>query len=114
MPLKACLDCVQRPPRSQKEGLTAYMRFPVYEALYFLNRNLQEIVGLLEQIKKSPGIPRQKFAAYQVEIQYLRAEATQDVLEVMNDAELEEAAKLARQKKAYSDSLRDLDDVYFE
>src|SRR6266436_5327327 len=90
------------------------MRFPVYELLYTLNRNLQEIVGILEQIKTSPGIPRDKFEAYQVEIQHLRSEATQDVLEIMNDAELDEAAKLDRKRRAYTDSIRDLDDVYFE
>ena len=90
------------------------MRFPVYEILYVLNRNLQESVGILEQIKKSPGIPRDEFEAYQVEIQHLRSEATQDVLEIMNDAELDEAAKLDRKRKAYTDGIRDLDDVYFE
>ena len=90
------------------------MRFPIYEFLYTLNRNLQEIVGILEQIKKSPGIPRDKFEAYQVEIQHLRSEVTQDVLEIMNDAELDEAAKLDRKRRAYTDSIRDLDDVYFE
>lgn len=90
------------------------MRFPIYEFLYTLNRNLQEIVGILEQIKKSPGIRSDKFEAYQVEIQHLRSEATQDVLEIMNDVELDEAAKLGRKKKVYSDSIRDLDDVYFE
>jgi hypothetical protein len=33
---------------------------------------------------------------------------------VMNDAELEEAARLGKQKKVYDDSIRDPDDVYFE
>src|SRR6266478_6083534 len=45
---------------------------------------------------------------------YLRSHATQDVLEVMNDTEIHEMAKLGKQKKAYDDSIRDLDDVYFE
>jgi hypothetical protein len=90
------------------------MRFPVYEFLYFLNRNVQDVLGTLEEIKKSPGMPRKSFEAYQVEIQYLRSHATQDVLEVMNDTEIHEMAKLGRQKKAYDDSIRDLDDVYFE
>jgi len=61
------------------------MRFPVYESLYFLNRNVEDILVILEQIKKSPGMPKNSFEAYQVEIQYLRSHATQDVLEVMND-----------------------------
>jgi hypothetical protein len=90
------------------------MRFPVYEHLYFLNRSLQETVDILEQIKKSPGIPRARFEVYKVEIQYLRSDATQCVLEAMNDAEIHEAARLGKQKKIYDDSVRDLDDVYFE
>jgi hypothetical protein len=32
----------------------------------------------------------------------------------MNDTEIHEMAKLGKQKKAYDDSIRDLDDVYFE
>jgi len=90
------------------------MRFPVYESLYFLNRNVEDILVILEEIKKSPGMPKNSFEAYQVEIQYLRSHATQDVLEVMNDTEIHEMAKLGKQKKAYDDSIRDLDDVYFE
>jgi len=87
------------------------MRFPIYESLYFLNRNIQDLVVILEEIEKAPGIPKRAFDAYKVEIQYLRSHATQDVLEVMNDKEIQEMAVLGKQKKAYEDSLRDLDDV---
>src|SRR6266404_3022292 len=104
-----CGDC----PGRGKKSLRA-MRFPVYESLYFLNRNVQDILVILEEIKKSPGMPRKSFEAYQVEIQYLRSHATQDVLEVMNNAEIHEMAKLDKQKRAYEDSIRDVDDVYFE
>ena len=90
------------------------MRFPIYESLYFLNRNIQDLVVILEEIKKAPGIRKRAFDAYRVDIEYLRSHATQDVLEVMNDKELSEMATLGRQKKVYEDSLRDLDDVYFE
>src|SRR5713101_3721257 len=90
------------------------MRFPVYESLYFLNRSVQDLLLILEEIKKSPGMPRKSFEAYQVEIQYLRSQATQDVLEVMNDTEIDEMAQLGKKKKAYDDRIRDLDDVYFE
>lgn len=90
------------------------MRFPIYESLYLLNRNLQETVDLLDRIQKSPRMPGQKFKAYQVEIECLRAEATQDVLEIMNDIEIHEAYKWSKQKKAYDDTLRDPDDVYLE
>jgi hypothetical protein len=32
----------------------------------------------------------------------------------MNDQEIDEMANLGKQKKAYDDTIRDLDDVYFE
>jgi len=79
-----------------------------------LNRNFQDKLVSLEENKKSPGMPRKSFEAYQVEIQYLRSQATQDVLEVMNDTEIDEMAQLGKKKKAYDDRIRDLDDVYFE
>jgi hypothetical protein len=59
-------------------------------------------------------MPKRAFDAYRVDIEYLRSHATQDVLEIMNDKEINEMATLGRQKKAYEDSLRDIDDVYFE
>ena len=90
------------------------MRYPIYELLYLLNRNLQETRDLLDRIQKSPRITKDKFKAYLTDVEYLRAEATQDVLEVMNDVEIDEMARWSREKKAYEDSVRDLDDVYFE
>lgn len=90
------------------------MRFPIYESLYLLNRNLQETIDLLDQIQNSPRMGKQKFKAYQVEIECLRAEATQDVLEIMNGVEIHEMSTWSRQKKAYEVSLRDPNDIYLE
>lgn len=90
------------------------MRFPIYELLYLLNRNLQETRDLLDRIQKSPRISKNKFKTYLTDVEYLRAEATQDVLEVMNDIEIDEMSRWSKEKKVYEDSVRDLDDVYFE
>jgi hypothetical protein len=90
------------------------MRFPIYEYLYQLNRNLQETVEILEHIRKSPGINKKRFHAHQVEIEHLRAEASQDVAESMGQIEVKESFQLWKQKRAYEKSLRDPDDVYFE
>src|SRR5690242_14265788 len=90
------------------------MRFPIYELLYLLNRNLQETHDLLDRIQKTPRITKNKFKAYLTEVEYLRSEATQDVLEVMNRVEIDEMSRWNKEKKAYEDSVRDLDDVYFE
>lgn len=75
------------------------MKFPVYESIYFLNRNIDDLLVILEEIKKCPGIPEKSFEAYKVDIQYLRSQATQDVLEVMNNAEIRELAKLGKQRR---------------
>ena len=90
------------------------MRFPIYEYLYQLNRNLHETVEILEHIRKSPGINKKQFHAYQVEIEHLRAEASQHVAESMDQIEAKESAQLWKQKRAYEKSLGDPDDVYFE
>jgi hypothetical protein len=90
------------------------MRFPIYEYLYQLNRNLHETVEILEHIRKSPGIDKKQFHAYQVEIEHLRAEASQHVAGTMDQIEAKESAQLWKQKRAYEKSLGDPDDVYFE
>jgi hypothetical protein len=90
------------------------MKFPIYESLYFLNRSIEDLLVILEEMRKAPGMPKRAFDAYQVDLHYLRSHATQDVLEVMNSKEIDEMAKLGKQKKVYEDSIRDLDDVYFE
>ncbi len=90
------------------------MRFPIYEYLYQLNRNLQETVEILERIRKSPGIHKKQFHAYWVEIEHLRAEASQHVADSMGQIEAKESAQLWKQKRAYEKSLGDPDDVYFE
>ncbi len=90
------------------------MRFPIYESLYVLNRSIEDLLAILDTMAQAPGMPKRAFNAYRVDLDYLRSHATQDVLEVMNDKEIEEMARLGRQKKAYEDSIRDLDDCYFE
>jgi hypothetical protein len=86
----------------------------MYESLYVLNRSVQDHLLILERIRRVPGIAKKAFDAYKVELQYLCSSATQDILEVMSDKEIEEQARLGKQKKAYDDRLRDRDDVYFE
>ena len=89
------------------------MRFPVYEYLYQLNRNLQETAEILEHIRKSPGIHEKQFHAYRVGIEHLRAEASQHVANSMDQIEAKESFRLWKQKRAYEKSLGDPDDVYF-
>jgi hypothetical protein len=102
------------PPRPRAAEGFVVMRFPIYEYLYQLNRNLQETVEILERIRKLPRIDRKKFQAYQVEIEFLRAEASQDIAEMMDAIEGKEAHQFWLKKKAYEKSIGDPDDIYFE
>src|SRR5882672_7186695 len=90
------------------------MRFPIYEHLYQLNRNLQETVEVLERIRKLPRVDKKKFHAYQVEIELLRAEASQDIAEIMDAIEGKEAHQFWLKKRAYEKSIGDPDDIYFD
>jgi hypothetical protein len=94
------------------------MRVPIYEYLDQLNRNLQETVEVLERIRKLPRLftreDKKKFHAYQVEIEFLRAEASQDIAEIMDAVESKEAHRFWMRKKAYEESIGDPDDIYFE
>jgi hypothetical protein len=47
-------------------------------------------------------------------VPHSRAGASQDVLDVMNEVEIDESSWLWKQKRAYEKSIRDRDDVYFE
>ena len=69
---------------------------------------------ILERIRKLPRFDKKKFRAYQVEIELLRAEASQDIVEIIDAIEGKEAHRFWLQKKAYDDSIGDPDDIYFE
>jgi hypothetical protein len=90
------------------------MRFPIYEHLCQLNRNLQETVEILERIRQLPRINKKRFGAYQVEIEFLRAEACQDIAEIMDAIESEESHQFWLKKQAYEKSISDPDDIYFD
>jgi hypothetical protein len=90
------------------------MRYTIYEYLHQLNRNLDETVEILERIRKLPAMREKPFRHYRVEVEYLRSEATHDVLDVMNDIEIAESSELWRKKRAYEKSIADPDDVYFQ
>jgi hypothetical protein len=86
----------------------------IYGYLDQLNCALRECQRVLERISKLTHFHKKKFRAYQVEVDLLRAEISQDVAEVMDQIEGKKSHRLWLQKKAYDDSIGDPDDVYFE
>jgi hypothetical protein len=86
----------------------------IYAYLYQLNCVFRECKEILERIRKFSHINKKRFRAHQVEVELLRAEASQDVAEIMDQIESKKAHKLWLEKKTYDDSFGDPDDVYFE
>ncbi|HXM13298.1 MAG TPA: hypothetical protein VN946_25335 [Terriglobales bacterium] len=69
----------QPTPHSQK--------LRIYEHLFVLNQKLQEILQVLQQLEKCPGLRRDFLRSFQVEVEEVRAQANFEVLEHLSDRE---------------------------
>jgi hypothetical protein len=88
------------------------LRFPTYEHLYLLNVYAQKMVELLEELGGNFSIKREPMLYRQSLIQYVRASASQDVVDFMSGVELTEEWLFESQRRKEENSLRDPDDVY--
>jgi len=88
------------------------LRFPIYEQLYLLNVYAQKMVELLEELGGNFSINREPMLYRQSLIQYVRASASQDVVDFMSGVELTEEWLFESQRRKEENSLRDPDDVY--
>jgi hypothetical protein len=88
------------------------LRFPVYEYLYQLNVCAQRMVELLEELSGKFSINREPMLHRQSLIQYVRATASQDVVDFMSGVELTEEWLFESQRRKEEERLRDPDDVY--
>ena len=87
-------------------------RFPAYENLYLLNVYAQKMVELLEDLAGKFSINREPMHYRQSLIQYVRASASQDIVDFMSGVELTEEWLFESQRRKEENSLRDPDDVY--
>jgi hypothetical protein len=88
------------------------LRFPVYEHLYQLNVCAQRMVELLEELSSKFSISSEHMLHLQALIQYVRASASQDILDFMSEIELTDVWLFEGQRRKEEDRLRDPDDVY--
>ena len=88
------------------------LRFPAYEHLYLLNVYAQKMVELLEDLGGNFSIKREPMLYRQSLIQYVRASASQDVVDFMSGVELTEEWLFESQCRKEENSLRDPEDVY--
>ena len=88
------------------------LRFRAYEHLYLLNVYAQKMVELLEELGDNFSINREPMLYRQSLIQYVRASASQDVVDFMSGDELTEEWLFESQCRKEENSLRDPEDVY--
>jgi C4-dicarboxylate-specific signal transduction histidine kinase len=87
------------------------LRFPVYEHLYQLNVCAQRMVELLEELGSKFSINPEHMLHFEALIQYVRASASQDVVDFMSGIELTEGWLFEGQRRKEEARLRDPDDV---
>jgi hypothetical protein len=87
------------------------LRFPVYEHLYQLNICAQRMVELLEELSSKFSITSEHMVHLQALVQYVRASASQDVVDFMSEIELTEGWLFEGQRRKEEARLRDPDDV---
>lgn len=90
------LDRVTQVPKGSKK-----MTFPVYEHLLLLDENLAETVRILQNIRGCSGISQRWFKYYEAQIEELRAEASGDVVNVMDDLEQKEGVRHGKQAEGF-------------
>ena len=93
---------------------TPPLRFPVYEHLYLLNVYAQKMVDLLKDVSTRFALNREICLYHQSLIQYVRAGASQELLQSMVEVELTESWLFQSQRRVEEKKLYDPDDVYLQ
>jgi hypothetical protein len=93
---------------------TPPLRFPVYESLYLINVYSQNLVDLLEEACDRFSVRKEYLTLYLSMIQYVRAGASQDILDLMNDVEITEEWLFEQQRKREEQEFRNSDDINLE
>jgi hypothetical protein len=90
------------------------LRFPVYGSLYLINIYCQKLVDPLDEACNRFSVRKDCLTLYQSLIQYVRAGASQDILDLMNDVEITEEWLFEKLRRNEERELRDPEDAYFE
>ena len=104
--------CAATQHESQK-GLSP-MKVRVYEYLHLLNQSFQQGLRILQRLEKCPGLRRDFLRSFQVMIEEIRAEANQELTEIMCERELKDWARFGRKRRKWEKRFQDPDDVYIE
>jgi hypothetical protein len=86
----------------------------VYEALFLLNRRVDQLSAILSNMMKFPFARKDSLQCAQDELEELRAGVNADLTEELANRERDDEGRFWRRRRAYEKKLEDPDDVYFD
>ncbi len=86
----------------------------IYEGIYNLNRAFHATLLSLERLENLGFFRSEYLNAFKIELEYTRANANDELMEILHEHELDEAGRFEQMRKQWEDQFKDPDDVFLE
>ncbi len=89
-------------------------KLQIYEGIYNLNRAFHATLLSLERLENLGFFRSEYLNAFKIELEHTRANANDELMEILHQHELDEAGRFEQMRKQWDDQFKDPDDVFFE
>ena len=90
------------------------LKLEIYEGIYNLNRAFHATLLCFERLENLGFFRAEYLNAYKIELEHTRANANQELMEVLEEHEQGEAANFDQMRREWEKQWKDPDDVFFE
>jgi hypothetical protein len=90
----------------------SFRRF-CYEGIYNLNRAFHATLLCFERLENLGFFRAEYLNAYKIELEHTRADANEELMEVLQEHEQDEGARFEQMRKEWEKQWKDPDDVFF-
>ncbi len=88
-------------------------KLQIYEGIYNLNRAFHATLLSLERLENLGFFRSEYLNAFKIELEHTRANANDELMEILHEHELDEAGRFEQMRKQWEDQFKDADDVFF-
>ncbi len=88
-------------------------KLQIYEGIYNLNRAFHATLLSLEGLENLGFFRSEYLNAFKIELEYTRANANDELMEILHEHELDEAGRFEQMRKEWEKQFEDPDDVFF-
>ncbi len=85
----------------------------IYEGIYNLNRAFHATLLSLERLENLGFFRSEYLNAFKIELEYTRANANDELMEILHEHESDEAGRFEQMRKEWEKQFEDPDDVFF-